>query len=453
MRRHSIIIRLGPADTTRLKIREKGSVETTIRLIDGERRLGFGLGQLLDGLTARGVRPSDAGIDLAMLAAAVNAADTRISRMTESQDSWTREIDLYVPVAQPATWTAQSDLIARTLKFLTGDHWRVFFRVRHPGNRKLIEADDELMVAPFESVCLFSGGLDSFVGAIDLLASGAKPLFISHYWDNSTSSQSDCAAAIATAYGDLGPRHVRARVGFDKGLVQGSDEEATTRGRSFLFLALAAAAASGLNGTPTIYVPENGLISLNVPLDPLRLGAWSTRTTHPFYLARVQEILTGIGIQATLVNPYRFKTKGEMLKECRNTALLSRHAAATISCSSIGKGRWKGLSKGHCGYCVPCLIRRSAITAALTTDPTDYSIPDLAAQTLDGSKAEAEHVRSFQLMARRLLKRPNLAQILVHKPGPLSDYTVGEIEQYAGVFARGIAEVDEVTKSAKVRRL
>ena len=31
-------------------------------------------------------------------------------------------------------------------------------------------------------------------------------------------------------------------------------------------------AADGL-ASPTIYIPENGLISLNVPLDPLRLGS------------------------------------------------------------------------------------------------------------------------------------------------------------------------------------
>ena len=58
-------------------------------------------------------------------------------------------------------------------------------------------------------------------------------------------------------------------------------KESTTRGRSFLFFALAALAASGLGGQPVIYVPENGLISLNVPLDPLRViqklvGFWLT---------------------------------------------------------------------------------------------------------------------------------------------------------------------------------
>ena len=35
-------------------------------------------------------------------------------------------------------------------------------------------------------VSLLSGGLDSLIGAIDLLAKGKGPLFVSHYWDAET---------------------------------------------------------------------------------------------------------------------------------------------------------------------------------------------------------------------------------------------------------------------------
>ena len=80
---------------------------------------------------------------------------------------------------------------------------------------------DELSLPTVDSVCLFSGGLDSFVGAIDLLANGAKPIFVSHYWDASTSSQKLCAQRIGSVYGDMEPRHVRAHVGFPDDLVKG----------------------------------------------------------------------------------------------------------------------------------------------------------------------------------------------------------------------------------------
>jgi hypothetical protein len=246
------------------------------------------------------------------------------------------------------------------------------------------------------------------------------------------------------------PRHVRAHVGFPDDLVKGSSPEKTTRGRSFLFLALAALAASGL-GSPVIYIPENGLISLNVPLDPLRVGAWSTRTTHPFYLARWQELLDRIGISATIANPYRVKTKGEMLSGCANKGLVQKYVAETISCSSVTKARWKGSPLGHCGYCTPCLIRRAAIEAAFKSDPTTYTLQNLAAKPLDARSAESEHVRSFQLMARRLSKSPGIEEILVHKPGPLSDYPAPNITQYAKVFRRGIEEVSAFLRGVTVR--
>jgi 7-cyano-7-deazaguanine synthase in queuosine biosynthesis len=451
MRRHSIIARLGASDTGPVTVIQADSLQTEIRFIDGYRRLGFGIGQMIDQLTARNVVPHETCVDLAIVAATVMAADTCISRAADAQDSWTREIDLYIPVHDPPRWIALTPLLGRTLNFLTGDHWRMFFLERHARNRRLITRPATPKRVPFTSVCLFSGGLDSFIGAIDLLAAGQTPLFVSHYGDKSTSLQELCARRLARVYGDIRIRHVRANVRFDKNdFTHPMGKESTTRGRSFLFFALAALAASGLGGRPVIYVPENGLISLNVPLDPLRVGAWSTRTTHPFYMARWQEILDGLGITATLENPYRFKTKGEMLGECANASLARQHVGDTISCSSITKARWQGLAPRHCGFCVPCLIRRAAITSAFGADPTTYTIPDLGARPLDSKSAEGEHVRSFQMMARRLAQRPVLARILVHKSGPLSDYPDGDVAEYTDVFRRGIEEVDTVTGRALV---
>jgi hypothetical protein len=245
-------------------------------------------------------------------------------------------------------------------------------------------------------------------------------------------------------------RHVRANVSFDKNDLPDMGTETTTRGRSFIFFALAALAASALHAGTPIYVPENGLISLNVPLDALRLGAWSTRTTHPFYMARWQDLLDNLGIKAHLINPYRFKTKGEMLSECKNKTLLKKALGETVSCSSIGKGRWKGLSPGHCGYCAPCLIRRASIHAAFGSDPTPYSISDLQAQPLDAKQAESEHVRAFKMMSRRLAETPSLAPILVHKTGPLSDYPAKDVAQYASVLRRGISEVGVIVDSVVI---
>ena len=60
--------------------------------------------------------------------------------------------------------------------------------------------------------------------------------------------------------------------------------ESSTRSRSFLFIDFEIFALSGMGGVNVLQVPENGLIALNVPLDTLRVGSHSTRTTHPFYM-------------------------------------------------------------------------------------------------------------------------------------------------------------------------
>ena len=450
MRRHSIVVRLNAADKARVAVTEKGSHISTLRFVNADRRLDHGLGQILDGLTHRGMNPGETAIDLAILAATVTAADTRVSRQVDSQDSWTREIDLYLPVSDVELWSDNAQLIRRILRFLTGDHWRISFRPRQKGMKSLLDRPPELFDVTFDAVCLFSGGLDSFIGAIDLLESGKNPIFVSHYKDASTKSQEECAARLGKQYGKFGPRHIRANVSFDKNDLPGLGKETTTRGRSFIFFALAALAADAIDGTPTIYVPENGLISLNVPLDPLRLGAWSTRTTHPFYMARWQELLNNIGIDARLQNPYRFNTKGEMLSGCANQTLLSDNYDITISCSSISKGRWKGRPPGHCGYCTPCLIRRASIEAAFNTDTTAYSIQDLYAQPLNGRSAESTDVRSFRMLHRRVSTTPNVESILIHKTGPLNDYSASEISDYATVFRRGIEEVGALVEKVRI---
>jgi len=137
------------------------------------------------------------------------------------------------------------------------------------------------------------------------------------------------------------------------------------------------------------------------------------------------------------VNPYWDKTKGEMVSECADGDLLKRVASHSLSCSSPAKARWKGEPQGHCGYCLPCLIRRASL---LGDDPTEYGLADLTARALDTRQAEGQQVRSFQLAIRRLAERPGLAKILIHKPGPLSDYP-DRLDAYADVYRRGLEEV------------
>jgi 7-cyano-7-deazaguanine synthase in queuosine biosynthesis len=456
MRRHSIVVRLNASDKVDVTLKDNSSAVTELFFVDGYKTLGHGIGQMLSQLAERQMYPCETAIDLSILAATITAADTRISRAEDAQDSWSREIDLYLPVSDVVKWSDQIRLLERMLRFLTGDYWRLSFRPRQKGMESLIDRPSDLLGANFDSVCLFSGGLDSFVGVIDLLHQKRNPVLVSHYKDASTKSQEVCIKKLDAQYKNVVHRHVRANVSFDKNDMPKLDSEQTTRGRSFIFFSLACLAASALNGDTLIYVPENGLISLNVPPDPLRLGAWSTRTTHPFYMARWQDLINILGIEAKFINPYRFKTKGEMLKECENRKFLQDTLDVTLSCSSVTKARFnRDKSKrkpGHCGYCTPCLIRRAAINTAFSVDTTTYTIDDLCARPLNAREAEAKDVRAFQMASHRLSKKPELADILIHKTGPLNDYSTNEVSKYAGVYRRGVEEVGKVVDSVVIKQ-
>ena len=85
MKRHSIIVRLNPADTKKVPVSDKASQITELRFVAGDRRIGHGIGQMLGQLAHRGMYPPENAIDLAILAAAVTAADTQISRAANAQ--------------------------------------------------------------------------------------------------------------------------------------------------------------------------------------------------------------------------------------------------------------------------------------------------------------------------------------------------------------------------------
>ena len=450
MRRFSLIGRLGADDKASIKPVQTDSAIYEIDFLDRERRMRFGLGQALDQLASLGLRPAERAIDLILLAALVNAGDTRVSRPINAQDGWTREIDLYLPVSAPKVWNDERQSIEALLRFLTGDRWRVFFRVRTDRSAALAVQPKRLAINDLTEISLLSGGLDSLIGAIDLLADGKRPFFVSHYWDAETAkAQTYLLGVLAKQFSGQEMKSLRVRVGFDRQHLDTGETEATQRGRSFLFFALAALAASAFDRPMEVKIPENGLIALNVPLDPLRFGALSTRTAHPYFIAGMRRLTDAVQISVSFWNPYRHMTKGEMVSACTDGAFLRKVVGNSMSCSSPAKARYKGLSPRHCGYCVPCLIRRASLKAGLgVKDPTLYTVENLRAQTLATDRAEGEHIRSFQLMVKRIKKDPGLAKILVHKPGPLID-APDEISDFAGVFRRGVLEVGKLLQGVK----
>ena len=419
-----------------------------VNFIDGSDRFDHGVGQLPEELAARGLDSDEVTIDLLIVAATVNAADTRFLRQ-HSSDGWTREISLYIPVSQPILWKDSAQHLSRMLKFLTGDYWTFHFRDRPDDCDVLTYEPEDVEPDEFDVVSLLSGGLDSLIGAIDMIDSGKRPLFISHYWDGEASAaQHAVLDGLSLHFGEDSFDSIRARIGFDAAALSTNGVESTQRARSFLFYSMATVAANTVPGNVDVVIPENGLIALNVPMEPLRLGALSTRTAHPFFIQCMRELVNQIGLSPNFANPYRFKTKGEMVSECRDLDFLDAITPGSMSCSSPAKVRWHGMAPQHCGHCVPCLIRRAALHAGLTgKDKTVYFLDDLRARILDSKRAEGKDIRSFLFALQSLSKTPGIERFLVRKPGPL-DHT--DLDKYAAVYLRGMNEVAALLKGVRV---
>ncbi|OAM09573.1 hypothetical protein A0U43_00305 [Citromicrobium sp. RCC1897] len=419
-------------------------------LVDAEGGMAIGLQGLLDRLDELGMAPSEAAIDLLVVAASVFGADTSHDRERLTEDGWTRQFRLFVAVSDVDIWSAASPHLARMLQFLTGDFWEFVFRPRPKKYASLANAAESIPLEEFDTVSLFSGGLDSLIGAIDLLTDGRKPLFVSHSWDaQASAAQGRVTTQLKAHFAGHRYEILRAPIGLRSKDLSSAGSDGNQRARSFLFYAMASLVADAAS-IKSVLIPENGLIALNVPMEPFRLGSLSTRTAHPFFIECMEELASRLGLDIGFANPYRFKTKGQMVAECKDIAFLREIAHESMSCSSPAKARWASMPPQHCGFCVPCLIRRASLEAGLgITDQTPYGVPTLA-RTFDSRTAAGEHIRSFILAAKRVRDRPELAPYLVKKSGPLSP---SDMTEYVDMYRHGMREVGDLLANTVSRHV
>jgi hypothetical protein len=391
-----------------------------------------------------GAYPSEVATDLLKLGMVVFTADKSADRK-KSFNKWSRYFRIYQPVADVSLWNGIKDKVEKALNFLTGDHWEIYFRQekhKHPiSEKQLQEKFPELTHLP-TTIALMSGGLDSFTGAVDLLEiTEGGVIFVSHYGRGGVTKtvQDRIYSLLDKHY----PKRFRALQFFVQPADGISDEsEASQRSRSFLFLSLSAAVASTDSNRIPLHVYENGLISLNVPLAPNRGGGLSTRTTHPHFLSTYQDILNSLSIDASIITPFRFLTKGEMLSASKNPGVLQEGIKLTHSCSHTTYVRFKGKSMdNHCGYCLPCIVRRAATTHA-GFDDVNFVV-DVLKGNIRANNLEGKDLYAVKVALKRLeITSPSLISH-VRASGPLPG-TQEEISQYVDVYKRGMAELQKL---------
>lgn len=330
--------------------------------------------------------------DLLEIATYVYYADCSVKRITDVDvyaDRWRRRLEFAIPVSDPDTWNKPEikTLLQRTLEFLSGDDLFFTFYPPKPRPAQLHFSFPDIP-PPFPDancISLFSGGLDGLVGCLYLLKEqNESPLLVSHRsLPKMDALQKKLVYNIRMRNKEWGFPHLSIWIN-RKGE---RAVETTQRTRSFLYLSIAVAAAKQLN-INRVYVSENGVISVNIPISTQNVGTLLTRSTHPKFLMMFQELIQKLfASDITIHNPFIFSTKTYMLKKLE-TWNQSDLIPATVSCSYT-----QGRTKMHpqCGTCSQCVNRRfSAIAAGLEKhDKSDNYERDIFLDSLDEGRETA----------------------------------------------------------------
>lgn len=304
-------------------------------------------------------------IDLLEIAATVFAADSAVKRGGATRpgmgEDWRRTFEFTIPVRNPEFWNRREVLEALTdaVSFLTEDQVSFAFD-RKPldmARQPFLDLDPAGATFDAEEVVLFSGGLDSFAGALEALtASQKKVILLTH---RSAQKAIPRQVKLGRYLTDRFPDrvlhvHVKAR----RNGQEASDS--SQRSRSFLFAALGQLVARSF-GARRLSFYENGVISHNLPISPQVVGTMATRTTHPLSLRKLNALMDLLGPgHIPIDNQYRWLTKRDVVERIAQNGGQNQ-IPVSVSCTSI---REQTTQHTHCGTCSQCLDRRFALLAA-----------------------------------------------------------------------------------------
>jgi len=396
-----------------------------------------------DELYEFGNETNSVAFEFFLISSIVYGVDNLITRDEYSVNCWTREIKVCFPVYSVEKWNDAVDILTDSLNFLTGDFWDISFQKLEmirlfsydKKKKKTFDKDN------YQYISLFSGGLDSLVGVIDFLESlpeRKRALLVSHFDSNAVGPSKDQTTLNSFLEGKYRNKSnwIQTKVHLSHYNSDGAkiEIEPSYRSRSLMFIAIGVYLQSSVKNTNELYIPENGTISLNYPMTPSRSSSLSTRTTHPYFFLKVQELLNTLEINCNIKNPYSLLTKGELVAQCKNVPNLKEICEASVSCSKSGRKMYWDQKTGtrHCGVCIPCVYRRSGLHK-IGADNQRYGIDIL------NKESPSSHDDIFAL-ATYLNDPLDIEQI---KRGLItnSSLLIDKLDEYAELIMRSREEV------------
>lgn len=394
-------------------------------------------------------------IDLLRIAVAVYVADRTIPRRQRDQGSqWSRRITLTVGVLEPKFWETDKirDSLVDCLEFLSDDSWDISFE--QDDQRKGREIQGNLFPPHTNSrLCLYSAGLDSAAGlGTQLLRSPDQPTIpvtVWHQGGQKINVEKQMALLRKRFNTELTP------LIFKTHLLWGSGhrwkEEPTQRSRAFLFMS-AGAAAAYLSGGSEVEVYESGVGAINLPLLSGMTGSRTTRSTHPYFLRQLSELVSIVANRKiSFMLPFWEYTKGQMVRNLAD-ADLHKLAKSTVSCVSYPL---RDKTSKQCGICPACIFRRQAMLSAGINEPDRTYNHDIFSVNESPKEGRLVYLKAFLMQVAELEEvqfgRQIPERVLRHLVGT-GILRIGESSApFIRLFSEYRREWLEVTKQAEQR--
>lgn len=367
--------------------------------------------------------------DFLIIAMLVYNVDRAVSRAEYSVEGWRRYLKVEgIPVLNLSAVNQGKVPLERAINFLTGDNWDLNF-VQAQGYNYNPQNLQEWNCMEYSKVALFSGGLDSLIGFIDetySLLDDEKILLISHMELGKERADQQTILEYCRTNNIFDGKYARLLINAGlqpRGWNVSTKAESTFRSRSLLFFAAGIYAANSISPNMNLIVPENGTISINIPLDSGRRSSCSTRTTHPVFIRRLKRALGEMGVNSRLINPYCLKSKADMVIDCCGDSSKKQifNQLYDLSCSCAKRGHnsyWDKDSQyirdnkvKHCGMCLPCLYRRVALDAVNLDSPDRLGTDVFNGCRFDIHRLSQKSSRDFRALLAFLQNRMTSAYI------------------------------------------
>ena len=253
----------------------------------------------------------------------------------------------------PVIWREEKQKIEMLFEFLTKRKISLKFVNRSNPKRELQKRLNHSGIDEKNGViCLFSGGLDSAAGSVELIKNGCN-LALSHTATGHITLGRAKALLKNPTLSSTPMIVTDMRIKKDSSL-----ESPSSNTRGFLFISNALVIASCLKYSQ-VCIPENGPLMINPNISS---GSEATKNAHPFLITSLEEIYNRVANTKIKINSlFKDLTKAEISAKLGNNKIIDH----TWSCFNV-----QGQSR-MCGACFACLVRRLSLVAAGYYEPPE----------------------------------------------------------------------------------